>query len=244
MRADPPGVEIVNAGGTSQYVLTCEHASNFIPARFGQLGLSDHELTRHIAWDIGAAEIARHLSRLIDAPLFLAGYSRLLIDCNRPLSSPTSIPTISETSKIPGNHKVSEADKRWRTQTCFLPFHRAIEDHLNQRRDQGRQAVILGIHSFTPVYHGVARPWAAGILFRRSAEFGAKLVEALRAPDDLVAANEPYQIEDDSDYTVPVHGEARGLDAVLIEIRQDLTEGEGAARWAKRLAAALTSLSR
>jgi predicted N-formylglutamate amidohydrolase len=237
---EPAAVEAVNEEGTSRYVLTCEHASSFIPESYGGLGLPDSELSRHIAWDIGAAAVARILSPLIDAPLFLSGYSRLLIDCNRPIGTETSIPTVSETTDIPGNANLTEQESRSRADAFYWPFQKAIAAHLDRRRSQGRPAVVLGIHSFTPFFKGFVRPWHAGILFRKSRAFGEALVSALAEPGLVVAANEPYTIDDEGDYTVPVHGEARGLDAALVEIRQDLIADEaGAAQWAHRLAAAL-----
>ena len=106
----PPAFEIVNPQGASGYVLTCEHASNFMPEEYQGLGLGPADLARHIAWDIGAADTARKLAIALDAPLVLSGYSRLLIDCNRPLGAPTSIPEVSELTAIPGN---VEANRSW-----------------------------------------------------------------------------------------------------------------------------------
>lgn len=240
----PPAVEVVNADGASSFVLTCEHASNFIPQSYNALGLPQHELTRHIAWDIGAADVARRLSELIDAPLFLSGYSRLLIDCNRPLGSPTSIPVLSESTAIPGNAGLSSEECDRRAADFYWPIQNAVSAHLDRRKLAGRAAIVLGIHSFTPVFKGFVRPWHAGILFRRSVEFGNRLVTALQEPGLVVAANEPYTIDDESDYTVPVHGEARGLDAALVEIRQDLiADARGAEDWAHRLKGAILAIS-
>lgn len=239
----PPAFRVVNETGASPYVLVCEHASRFIPKHYGGLGLSETDLKRHIAWDIGAEIVALQLSEKIDAPLILAGYSRLLIDLNRPPGSATSIPQISETTVIPGNMGLSEAERRHRIETCFAPFQTRLSQLLNARQMAGRPTIIAGVHSFTPVYKGISRPWHAGILFRRSALFGRALVEALGGAAAHIAENQPYRIDDASDYTVPVHGEARGLDAVLVEIRQDLiSDGPGAADWAKRLGPALTSM--
>jgi predicted N-formylglutamate amidohydrolase len=238
--AEPPAVEIVNGTGRSAVVLTCEHASHYMPEVYGGLGLAAKDRLRHIGWDIGAANVARRLSRLIDAPLFLAGYSRLLIDCNRPLGAPTSIPEESETTVIPGNRGLSAEARDQRAASFFWPFQNAVAAHLDRRDSEGRPAIIVGIHSFTPVFKGAARPWHGGVLFRKSVAFGKALVAALTASGSTVAANEPYCIEDDSDYTVPVHGERRGLEAVLVEMRQDLiADDAGACAWADRLAAAL-----
>lgn len=236
----PPPVRIVNEQGASPYVLICEHASRFIPQRFQGLGLGEADLSRHIAWDIGAENVARRLSGLLDAPLVLAGYSRLLIDLNRPPGSSSSIPEISETTIIPGNAGLTAEQRDERVRDYFVPFRDHVEHLLDRRMQQARPVIIAGIHSFTPVYKGVKRPWHAGILYRRSQRFGAALVDALGGPPALIGHNEPYQIEDDSDYTVPTHGEGRGLDAVLIEIRQDLiADDAGAAKWADRLSTAL-----
>lgn len=240
----PAAVETINAHGASRFVLTCEHASRFIPAAYDQLGLPEAELTRHIAWDIGAGVVARALAAMIDAPLFLAGYSRLLIDCNRPIGSDTSIPVVSETTSIPGNEGLTQAEREGRADRYYWPFQNAVSAHLDQRKAAGRATTVLGIHSFTPVFKGFVRPWHAGILFRKSAEFGNALVDALQSPGLSVVANEPYRIGDDGDYTVPVHGEGRGLDAALVEIRQDLiADDSGAHEWAGRLRDALLKLS-
>ncbi|MEZ5926030.1 MAG: N-formylglutamate amidohydrolase [Hyphomicrobiaceae bacterium] len=241
--ADPPAVTVVNETGSSPYVLLCEHASRYIPARYAKLGLPDKELTRHIAWDIGAAGIGQGLSKALDAPLFMSGYSRLLIDCNRPLGVPSSIPEISESTLIPGNVGLDDAERKYRADAFYWPFQRAVRAHIDQRIEIGRPTIIFGVHTFTPIYKGYVRPWHAGVLYRRSAVFGERLLAELAEPGLTLAANEPYKIEDDHDQTVPVHGEKRGLDAVLIEVRQDLVGDEmGEAAWAARLAQALEAL--
>jgi predicted N-formylglutamate amidohydrolase len=237
---DPPAAETVNPDGTSPYVLLCEHASNHIPTRYARLGLEEAELERHIAWDIGVAPIARELAKALDAPLVLSGYSRLLIDCNRPAGVRTSIPEISEVTHIPGNVGLSAAERKAREDTFYWPFQRAVARILDRRQAAKMPTIIFGVHSFTPVFKGFQRPWHAGILFRKAQNYGQALVAALQEPGLNVVANEPYRIDDDGDYTVPVHGEARGLDAVLIEIRQDLiARRDGQMAWVKRLVPAL-----
>ena len=236
----PPPVRIINEGGRSPYVLLCEHASRFIPNHYDGLGLAAQDLARHIAWDIGAAQVALALSEQIDAPLVMAGYSRLLIDLNRPVGSATSIPEMSETTVIPGNLNLTEEERARRVALYFEPYQAAVRQVLDARLHAGLGTAIVGVHSFTPVFKSVSRPWHAGILYRKSQGFGHALAEELGGPAQAIAENEPYQIEDDSDYTVPVHGEARGLDAVLVEIRQDLIADAGnALAWAGRLSAAL-----
>lgn len=238
--SEPPAFEIVNAKGSSQYVLTCEHASNYIPARYRNLGLPEAELQRHIAYDIGAAGMSRLLSKALDAPLVLSGYSRLLIDCNRPLHSPTLMPAVSETTDIPGNRNLSAAEIEERATAFYWPYQNAVASLLDERTARGQNTILLAMHSFTPVFKGVRRPWHGGILFRKSERLGEILVQRLNAPSRPVEANQPYQISDDGDYTIPVHGEARGLEAVLFEVRQDLIAApEGQKAWASLIAQAL-----
>ena len=232
----PPAVTVVNAAGTSPYVLLCEHASNFIPAHYQQLGLPDDDLSRHIAYDIGAAGVARKLSASLDAPLILSGYSRLLIDCNRPLGTPTCIPVISETTEIPGNFGLEYRERESRAEQFWWPFQRAVGTLLDERQMTGTPPIVFGVHTFTPVFKGHVRPWHAGVLFRKSENISLRLLAALQEPGLVIAANEPYQIEDDHDQTVPVHGEQRGLEALLIEVRQDLVgNAHGISEWSERL---------
>lgn len=242
----PPPVTTVNEGGASACVLICEHASNHIPDEYRNLGLAPSELGRHIAWDLGAEMLARRLSGLLDAPLFLSGYSRLLIDCNRPLWGSTSIPTRSENTEIPGNRSLDAAERARRAAAYFTPFHTRISRFLDQRVAAGRPTVVVGVHSFTPIFLGVARPWHAGVLYARAAALGSALIARLAAVDGLVVGdNEPYRIAVDEDYTVPVHGDQRGIDAVLIEVRQDLLATAAASEeWALRLASALSDVLR
>jgi predicted N-formylglutamate amidohydrolase len=237
----PDAVEVLNEHGHSDIVLLCEHASNHMPAEYRQLGLDATHLQRHIAWDIGAAEVTRLLSARLDAPAFLSGYSRLLIDLNRPLGTPGSIPVLSEDTGIPGNVGIDAAERDRRAKIMFSPFHDRVTAHLDRRAAEGRATRIVTIHSFTPVFLGVARPWHAGVLHEHAAGLAEAILSGLRADTALnVAANVPYVISRDADYAVPVHGDDRGIPAVLIEIRQDLLANRaGIEEWADRLAAAL-----
>ncbi|SHI33089.1 Predicted N-formylglutamate amidohydrolase [Roseomonas rosea] len=240
--SEPAPVTLLNAEGASPFVLLCEHASNHIPARLGALGLPPAELSRHIAWDIGAAELARRLSALLDAPLFLAGVSRLVIDLNRPPGVPTSIPERSEDTAIPGNLGLGVEERAAREGAWFHPFHVAVAALLDRRQAAGAPTLVVGVHSFTPRFQGVDRPWHAGVLFGEAEVFGRALAAAIGAdPSLVVGENEPYRIEPGvHDYTVPVHGDARGLDAALIEVRQDLlADAAEIEAWALRLASAL-----
>src|SRR5215211_5938828 len=238
-----PPVVVVNGTGRAPYVLLCEHASRLLPRGCARLGLSAAEFDRHIAWDIGAAELATRLACLLDAPLFLAGFSRLLIDLNRPPGTPSSIPQISEATSIPGNMELDGAEAERRRELWFAPFHDAVAAHLDARA--GLPTAVVGIHTFTPVFHNTARPWHAGVLFGRAEPFGLGLASAIEARcGGLVGRNEPYRITSHEDYTVPVHGDARGLAAALIEVRQDLVSDVCAIeRWSRLLASALASVT-
>ncbi len=235
---NPPAVTVVNEGGRSPVLLICEHASAFIPESDARLGLTPADLRRHIAWDIGAADLARRLSVLLDAPLFLAGYSRLLIDCNRPPGVSSSIPVTSEITDIPGNHNLSAEEVARRTAAYFTPFQASIAAFLDART---APCIIIGVHSFTPVFRGERRIWHAGVLYGSAVTLAARLLAGLRAdPALILGENEPYRIDPAEDYTVPVHGDARGIPAVLIEVRQDLlADAAGIEAWAARLAPVL-----
>jgi predicted N-formylglutamate amidohydrolase len=243
---DPPAVTMVNQAGASPVVLLCEHAANHIPARYGRLGLTDADLRRHIAYDIGAAEVARELSRRLDAVLVLSGYSRLLIDCNRPLAASSSIPERSEATDIPGNIGIDGAERACRDALFFAPFRERVAAMLDARLREGRPTLLIGMHSFTPVYLGMRRVWHAGFLYLRAARLGRALIEALRAADAslVVGDNEPYQVTFEGDFTVPYQGDARGIPTALIEVRQDLIgDAAGQAVWGERLAGVLASVA-
>jgi predicted N-formylglutamate amidohydrolase len=240
----PEAVEVINETGRSDIVLLCEHASNHMPLEYQNLGLEAKHLERHIAWDIGAAEVTRRLSKCLDAPAFLGTYSRLLIDLNRPLDSASSIPVRSEDTDIPGNVEIDASEKAKRAAAIFKPFHESVAACLDRRMLERRATRIVTIHSFTPVFMGRVRPWHAGVLYAQAGELGEAVITGLRADKDLnVEANVPYVISRDADYAVPFHGDDRGIPAVLIEIRQDLlADASGTEEWAGRLATALPAL--
>ena len=242
---DPPAVEIVNGAGRAPAVLVCDHASNAVPARLGHLGLDDAALGRHIAWDIGAAMVGRALARLLDAPLLLAGYSRLIIDLNRDPGDPTSICVISDRSVVPGNRELTHGHKAARKREIFAPYHEAVAQAVLAK---GKPAVI-SLHSFTPVIAGWGherqeRPWHVGVLYHHDHGMAGGVLAALRARGDLtVGDNEPYSARNGHGYTLAVHAEPAGLPNVEIEMRQDLiADAAGAARMAGVLAEALKPL--
>ena len=237
-RDDVPPVLEENTEGTSPFLLTADHFGRAIPRALGELGLPTSEFTRHIAWDIGIAGVATALSRHLCAHLIAQRYSRLVIDCNRPLDTPGSIPRISEATIIPGNEGLSREATEARRRQIFDPYHRRIREAIDRRLDSGIATVLVSLHSFTPVYAGIARPWHVGTLYQRDNGLPSILLKGLRAAGDLVVGdNEPYAVSDETDYTIPVHGEARGLLNTGIEIRQDLIADQvGELQWADRLA--------
>lgn len=239
LEADEPSpVEVLNPEGRSMFLLTGDHAGRRLPRALGSLGLSEHELSRHIAVDIGVAGLARHLARELDACAILQTYSRLAIDCNRPLGSPESIASLSELTPIPGNRNPSAHDVRARQSEIFAPYHSRITAELDRRAQAGHATLLVMLHSFTPSFLGVARPWHVGVLYHRDARLAKALLTLLRQQGDLVVGdNQPYSAGEDTDYAVPVHGERRGLPYVELELRQDLLDDEVSQhRWAARLA--------
>jgi predicted N-formylglutamate amidohydrolase len=236
--ADVPPVHEENAAGRSPFLLTCDHYGRLIPRVLGDLGLPETELARHIAWDIGIAGVAEALAKQLDAHLIAQRYSRLVIDCNRPPAAPSSIPRISEATTISGNEGLAREAAEARRAAIFDPYHRRIDEVIAQRLRDSVPTVLVSLHSFTPVYAGIARPWHVGTLYHRDTRLPPLLLKHLRAEGDLVVGdNEPYAVSDDTDYTIPVHGEARGLMNSGIEIRQDLiADPAGQQEWADRLA--------
>jgi predicted N-formylglutamate amidohydrolase len=236
--AEPAPVLEHNAAGRSPFLLTCDHYGRLIPRVLGDLGVPEGGLVRHIAWDVGIAGVAEALSAHLDAHLLAQRYSRLVIDCNRPPHVASSIPIISEATTIPGNEGLSREAAGMRRAQIFEPYHRRIDAVIDQRLAAGRPTVLVSLHSFTPVYAGIARPWHVGTLYHRDKKLPPLLLKLFRAEADLVAGdNEPYAVSDETDYTIPVHGEARGLMNSGIEIRQDLIGDQaGQQQWADRLA--------
>ena len=235
---EPLPVRVLRPEGGSDFLLAADHAGRLIPRALGTLGLADSELTRHIAWDIGIAGVTETLSAALDATAVLQPYSRLAIDCNRDPGHPASIPAVSEATAIPGNENLSAGDREARRRAIFEPYHATIAGLIDTRATAGRRTVLVAMHSFTPVFKGVSRAVEIGVLYNRDTRLAGIMLDLLRGEGDLaVGDNEPYAITDDSDYTVPVHGEARGLCHVEIEIRQDLiAAAAGQQAWAQRMA--------
>jgi predicted N-formylglutamate amidohydrolase len=241
---DPAPFTIHHRAGRSAFVLVADHAGQAIPASLGDLGLAAGEIDRHIGWDIGIAGVLRELSPQLDAWAIEQTYSRLVIDCNRPLASPTLMPALSDGTVIAANADLDDDQRQARIDAIHVPYHAAIAAELDRRAACGQPAVPVLLHSFTPVMNGIARPWHCGVLYNRDARLAMRLHAALLAEGDLVVGdNQPYAVSDDSDYGANVHAEGRGLPYVEIEIRQDLIrDAAGQAAWAARLARLLPPL--
>lgn len=241
--ADPPPCEIVNPDGQGRVVLICEHGGRLLPQSLGDLGLPAAALDRHIAWDIGAAGVARAMSDMLDAPLLVQPYSRLVIDCNRSLHSPDLIPEVADGTPVPGNSALSAAQRQARHDAILVPYHDAVKRVLDARPEPAR-TIILMIHSFTPRLQSqdAERPMHLGFLFNRDPRLGRAMVDAVRAdnPTLIVTENVPYQCSDLTDYAVPVHAEPRGLLHTLVEIRNDqIATPDAQVAWAEILTRAL-----
>jgi predicted N-formylglutamate amidohydrolase len=243
---EPAPVTVHNENGRSPFLIVADHAGNFMPRALRRLGVPETERERHIAWDIGIAAVCHLVADALDATLVQQNYSRLVIDCNRTPGSETSIPEISEFTPIPGNMGLSEGQKAARVREFFRPYHDRIEIELDRRRQAGRPAALIAMHSFTPVFKGEARPWHAGVLYNRDPRFAHLVMALLKRQEGLVVGdNEPYSVTDASDYTIPVHGERRGLHHVAIEVRQDLiADDKGQRAWGPLLARLLAQAYR
>jgi predicted N-formylglutamate amidohydrolase len=242
---DPPPFTILHPERRAPLLIVCDHASRVTPRALGRLGLEDAVLMRHIAWDIGAAEVTRQLAALLDAPAVLSGYSRLVIDCNRGLGDPSSIPEESDGVAVPGNVGLTPSARVARVDGIFRPYHAAIEAQLAVFAERGIVPVVFSVHSFTPVMNGFARPWHVGVLWDKDPRVPVPLIAELAASDPrrIVGDNEPYSAREPAGYTIRTHAEPAGLPHAAVEIRQDLIDTNvGATQWAEILAAALAPI--
>ena len=241
---DPPPFEVLNPGGAAPFLLICDHAGRAVPKRLDMLGLDDAVLMRHIGWDIGAAEVTRHLSRRFDAPAVLSRYSRLVIDCNRVPGNPKSIAEVSDGVRVPGNCGLSQAEAARRKRELFDPYHAAVEAAIIGFRQAGRVPAVLSIHSCTPVMNGQERPWHIGVLHDKDLRIATPLIENLAARGDVcVGDNKPYSGRGQSGKSIHLHACDHGLPHVMVEIRQDLIDThKGAAHWAQVMGDALAPI--
>ncbi len=203
----------------SPFVLVGDHAGSAIPQSLGDLGLSATDRARHIAVDLGSQAMGEVLAHRLGAPFLSQAYSRLVIDCNRAPGHAESIVEASDGTPVPGNIGLDEAQRTARVDEVLEPYQRAIAELLDARG----QAILVSLHSFTPMMGGTPRPWEIGVLHDGHQDaFALRLLGALQARGDVVVGdNQPYRM-DDTDYTVPRHAYPRGLSYAEIEVRQDL----------------------
>ncbi|MEE9143043.1 MAG: N-formylglutamate amidohydrolase [Gammaproteobacteria bacterium] len=240
---DPAPFRLFNPDQPRPLLLVCDHASRSTPTALDGLGLTEDDLCRHIAWDIGSAAVTERLAQRFDATALFAGYSRLFVDCNRAPGSSTIFPQLSDGTVVPGNHGLSSQDKAARLEQVFNPYHDAINKELSCFARAGTVPAFLSIHSFTPVLDGVERPWEFGVLWDSDPRLALPLIRALRGAGHKVGDNEPYSGRYPDDYTVDFHAEPAGLPHAGIEIRQDLLADEaGIDIWTGRLADALETV--
>ena len=234
-----PAVEVREGRGS--FVVACEHASNRMPKVLGTLGLSADHLERHIAWDPGAAELSAGISANLGGDLVLQRFSRLVVDCNRDPSDADAITPFSEDTEIPGNVRIAAEVKASRVHALWAPFHVALERLLDLRHATRRPTALATVHSFTPTYRGIARPWHVGIISTAERSLADAMLLVLRRDKALVVGdNQPYSSKDNVDYTIRRHGRDRGLPHVMIEVRNDLLRTiKDIAAWTERLTEAL-----
>ena len=234
-----PAVEVRE--GSGPFVVVCEHASNRVPKSLGTLGLAPIDLERHIAWDPGAAELSTGIAMHTGGTTVFQRFSRLVIDCNRDPGDEDAIATFSEDTEVPGNVALSPEARQSRVAALWSPFHAALDLLLDRRRVARRTTGLITVHSFTPVYRGVTRPWHIGIISTAERHLADAMLAVLRRDKALVVGdNQPYSSKDRVDYTIRRHGRDRGLPHVMIEVRNDLLRAaKDIAAWAERLTEAL-----
>jgi len=243
-RDDPPPFVVLHEHGATPALVICDHASRAFPRAMQRLGLPELPSWQHIAWDIGAGELARGISNALDAPAILAGYSRLIVDCNRQPDDTEAFRRESDGWTIPGNASLTEFDRRTRLACFFDPYHEAIAAMLAGFRKRRVVPMVISVHTFTPEMAGVARPWHVGVLWDKDEDSARRLIEGLRAVEGVVVGdNEPYSGKHPCDYTIDHHAEQAGLPHVCIEVRQDQLESPaGVERWVRVLARLLRGL--
>jgi predicted N-formylglutamate amidohydrolase len=241
MSSPSPLVEHFNPQGRAPVLLLCDHAGKVVPEGPDFLGITEEELSRHIGWDIGAAEVTRELARLLDAPAILDHASRLLIDPNRRPYTPSSIPEVVDGTEIPGNRHLPLPEIHRRIRAYWLPYHRAVARAIGALRRRGTVPAIVSVHSFTPRMNGSFRPWQIGVLWRGDRRLAGPALEALTRRGDLVVGdNEPYSGLDAFGHTIEFHAQRPRLPHVMLELRQsEIASTEGARRFARIVAEAL-----
>jgi len=223
---EPAPFTVLNPAAVKPALLVCDHASRLFPRSLGDLGLDPLARRCHLALDIGAEALTMQLAKSLGVTAVLAGYSRLVVDCNRDLLDPGAFLEFGDGIVIPGNRNLSPLQKAVRAEAIYWPYHRAIDAEIKRLTDGRRSPGVIAIHSFTPVLDGVSRPWEFGILWDADPRISDILIRELTAAGFVVGDNEPYSGRAPQDFTVDNHAEAAGLPHVGIEVRQDLIDDE------------------
>ncbi|WP_424948373.1 N-formylglutamate amidohydrolase [Candidatus Spongiihabitans sp.] len=215
--------EAINANGSSALLIACDHADNLIPDEMAGLGLHPDYLRQHIAYDIGAKQVAMRLAEFFDAPLLLANYSRLVVDLNRHLHDPSLIAEYSDGVEIPGNLNLTDEMRARRINHYFHPYHNQYQDMVNNLIAKHNRPIILAVHSFTPIMNGLVRPWEMGVLWNQDEVLARQLIGSLSKVTGFnIGDNQPYHATDPHGYAQAIHSHERGVELALLEIRQDL----------------------
>jgi predicted N-formylglutamate amidohydrolase len=270
--ADPSPFEILNGDSLSRVILSCDHAGRAVPRNLARLGVDDADFDRHIAYDIGAEALTRAIASRTGWPTILANYSRLVIDPNRRLGTPTSIVEVADGTRVSGNIGLTERQRRDRERYIFHPYHSAFHQLIDAHTGAGLAPAVVALHTFTPALsddphrdplrephrdphgyphghpHGQSqgdpRPWHVAVLWCDDWRLPRPLIAALEAEPGLVVGdNQPYSAREGFGYTMQRHADAHGLANVTLEVRQDQVETElDVERWADRLTRVLNDV--
>ena len=227
-----------NLGSTSPILFTSDHAGRAVPQRLGSLGLSEEDLGKHVAYDIGIYGVTTRIAEALKATYIYQPYSRLVIDCNRKPGNAQSVAPVSDGIRVPGNENLSAQEIAARENEILMPYQNAIARALDERKAAALPTLFFAMHSCTPVFGSQPpRPWHIGVMAVDDWRIGDELISLLEKETDFcIGRNQPYEINPATDYTVPVHAIGRGVPYVEIEIRQDLIgEESGQREWAALL---------
>ena len=246
-KSDPPPAELVNKSGVSRCLFVSEHAGNRVPSQLGTLGLSSADLDDHMGWDLHIRAVGEALSVKLDATYICQTYSRLVIDCNRPPGSEGSILSVSDRCPVPGNQGLADTQRKAREDEIFRPFHDMIAATIDTRLARGQETILVTLHSFTPAMEScdAPRPWDITLQYGRQPDFSRWMMEKLRSDASIIVGdNVPYPVDDESDYSIPIHGESRNLLHTMVEIRQDgISTPAGRSFWVDKLATVLSDIT-
>lgn len=227
---------IEGADRPARWLITCDHAANTVPpfVNGGELGLAAGDMSRHIAYDVGAAGMAQELASQLNAPCIETNFSRLVIDPNRGEDDPTLVMKLYDGTIIPANRHADAEEIDRRLNRLYRPYHTALAQMAARQAD----TIIISVHSFTRQLQGrPPRPWHVGVLYAADERLSRPLVARLRQEKDLcIGENEPYGGHLPGD-AIARHAIAYERPNVLIEVRNDLIETDtDQVAWARRLA--------